>query len=61
MRARDIRKTKLIATIGPACDGLDTIKAMIHAGMNVARPTPSTRSGSRWCARRRASSARTSR
>ena len=37
MRARDIRKTKLVATIGPACDGLDTIKAMIHAGMNVAR------------------------
>ena len=37
MRRRDIRKTKLIATIGPACDGLDTIKAMIHAGMNVAR------------------------
>jgi pyruvate kinase len=37
MRARDVRKTKLIATIGPACDGLDTIKAMIHAGMNVAR------------------------
>jgi pyruvate kinase len=37
MRARDVRKTKLVATIGPACDGLDTIKAMIHAGMNVAR------------------------
>src|SRR5262249_6465652 len=37
MRPRDIRKTKLVATIGPACDGLDTIKAMIHAGMNVAR------------------------
>ena len=37
MRARDIRKTKLIATIGPACDGLDSLKAMIHAGMNVAR------------------------
>jgi pyruvate kinase len=37
MRRRDIRKTKLIATIGPACDGLDTVKAMIHAGMNVAR------------------------
>ena len=37
MRSRDIRKTKLVATIGPACDGLDTIKAMIHAGMNVAR------------------------
>ena len=37
MRRRNIRKTKLVATIGPACDGLDTIKAMIHAGMNVAR------------------------
>jgi pyruvate kinase len=37
MRARPIRKTKLIATIGPACDGVETIKAMIHAGMNVAR------------------------
>src|SRR5438093_9400877 len=37
MQTRGIRKTKLIATIGPACDGLDTIKAMIHAGMNVAR------------------------
>ena len=36
-RARDVRKTSWIATIGPACDGLDTIKAMIHAGMNVAR------------------------
>ncbi len=31
------RYTKLIATIGPACDGIDTIKAMIRAGMNVAR------------------------
>ena len=37
MRTRPVRKTKLIATIGPACDGLDTIKSMIHAGMNVAR------------------------
>ncbi len=37
MRMRPFRKTKLIATIGPACDGLDTIKAMMHAGMNVAR------------------------
>ena len=32
-----LRKTKLIATIGPACDDLDTLKAMIGAGMNVAR------------------------
>ncbi|MCH2171161.1 pyruvate kinase [Myxococcota bacterium] len=34
---RTLRKTKLIATIGPACDSLSTIKAMIQAGMNVAR------------------------
>ena len=31
------RKTKLIATIGPACDSIETLKAMIRAGMNVAR------------------------
>jgi pyruvate kinase len=31
------RKTKLIATIGPACDSPETIKALIRAGMNVAR------------------------
>ena len=31
------RKTKLIATIGPACDAPETLKAMIRAGMNVAR------------------------
>ena len=36
-RARSHRKTKVIATIGPACDSLETIRAMIHAGMNVAR------------------------
>jgi pyruvate kinase len=32
-----IRKTKIIATVGPACDSLETIRAMILAGMNVAR------------------------
>lgn len=32
-----IRKTKIIATIGPACDTPETLKAMIEAGMNVAR------------------------
>ncbi len=32
-----IRKTKVIATIGPACDSPETIKRMIEAGMNVAR------------------------
>ena len=32
-----LRKTKIIATIGPASDDEATIKAMIEAGMNVAR------------------------
>jgi pyruvate kinase len=36
-RHRVQRKTKVIATIGPACDSPETIKAMIRAGMNVAR------------------------
>ena len=36
-RNRVLRKTKVIATIGPACDSVETIKAMIRAGMNVAR------------------------
>ncbi len=34
---RVLRKTKVIATIGPACDSLETIMAMVRAGMNVAR------------------------
>jgi pyruvate kinase len=36
-RRRTVRKTKLIATIGPACESYETIAAMIRAGMNVAR------------------------
>lgn len=32
-----LRRTKVIATIGPACDNEDTLRAMIAAGMNVAR------------------------
>jgi pyruvate kinase len=32
-----IRKTKVVATIGPACDSPEAIKAMVRAGMNVAR------------------------
>ena len=31
------RKTKVVATLGPACDSSETLKAMILAGMNVAR------------------------
>jgi len=31
------RKTKIIATIGPACDDVGTLKSMIQNGMNVAR------------------------
>ncbi|MCZ6784237.1 MAG: pyruvate kinase [Proteobacteria bacterium] len=37
MTRQRIRKTKLVATIGPACDSPEAIKAMIRAGMNVAR------------------------
>jgi len=32
-----VRKTKIVATIGPACDTPEKLKAMIEAGMNVAR------------------------
>jgi pyruvate kinase len=32
-----LRKTKIVATIGPACGSLDMLTAMIRAGMNVAR------------------------
>jgi pyruvate kinase len=32
-----IRKTKIVATIGPACNSPEMLKAMIEAGMNVAR------------------------
>jgi pyruvate kinase len=31
------RKTKIIATIGPACDDVETLTLMIQSGMNVAR------------------------
>ena len=32
-----LRKTKVIVTMGPACSDPETIAAMMHAGMNVAR------------------------
>lgn len=34
---RTLRKTKIVATVGPACDDLDTLIRMVEAGMNVAR------------------------
>jgi pyruvate kinase len=36
-RVRMARRTKIVATIGPASDSEDTLKAMIAAGMDVAR------------------------
>ena len=32
-----MRKTKIICTLGPACDDKETLIRMINAGMNVAR------------------------
>ena len=32
-----LNKTKIVCTIGPACDNPDSLKAMLTAGMNVAR------------------------
>ena len=32
-----LRKTKIICTIGPACENEETLTAMCKAGMNVAR------------------------
>ena len=32
-----MRRTKLVCTIGPACDSEDMLQALIDAGMNVAR------------------------
>jgi pyruvate kinase len=36
-RLQRVRKTKVIATLGPACDDVATLVAMIDCGMNVAR------------------------
>jgi len=35
--ARGRKKTKVVATLGPACDDEAVLTAMYHAGMNVAR------------------------
>ncbi len=34
---RGYKRTKIIATIGPACDNEATLKDMYHSGMNIAR------------------------
>ena len=31
------KRTKIVCTMGPACDNEDTLREMIKAGMNVAR------------------------
>lgn len=31
------RRVKIIATLGPACENAETIRAMAEAGMDVAR------------------------
>lgn len=32
-----MRKTKIVCTVGPACDNEETLHKMLLAGMNVAR------------------------
>ncbi|MDF2815690.1 MAG: pyruvate kinase, partial [Paenibacillus sp.] len=32
-----MRKTKMVCTMGPACDSVDILKEMIGHGMNIAR------------------------
>lgn len=31
------QQVKIVCTIGPACESQETLEAMVHAGMNVAR------------------------
>lgn len=33
----DLRRTRIVCTLGPACGTLETLERMIHAGMDVAR------------------------
>lgn len=34
---KDIRKTKIVCTLGPACDDEETLRALVEMGMDVAR------------------------
>jgi pyruvate kinase len=34
---KKMRKTKIIATVGPACENSSNLKAMFKAGVNVCR------------------------
>ncbi len=45
----EIRKTKIVATIGPACKSPEMIEAMIVSGMNVARLNLSHGSAEEHC------------
>src|SRR3569832_97724 len=36
-RKRIMRRTKIVCTMGPACDSVDILKDMMNEGMNVAR------------------------
>ena len=33
----DMRRAKIVCTLGPATDNFEQLKALIEAGMNVAR------------------------
>lgn len=37
MKAAAFRKTKIVCTLGPAVDSIEQIRALVQAGMNVAR------------------------
>ncbi|MDR1231863.1 MAG: pyruvate kinase [Spirochaetaceae bacterium] len=37
MNKRYFRRTKIVCTVGPACDSDDVLRKMFYAGMNVAR------------------------